>query len=225
MLPLAERLAEDGFEVIIPSLPGVAFSAAPDDQVRGLRFISQRIDSVMRGLGHGRYLVHGGDHVAVVADWLAVDTRDRHSCQHDRFSTRRSALWLRCNWRKRRDTRGNRLSHSGSREYKSRDRLFPAAAHAAGDRDLCARRQSRRLGRLPFPLLHRNSAHTSDSSVDAPRLEHEHDRQHEKRRERRNSQSPAQARQVADPSNHPWHYDSTRIAQGSQRREHTSASG
>jgi pimeloyl-ACP methyl ester carboxylesterase len=74
MLPLAERLAEDGFEVIVPSLPGVAFSPAPDDQVRGLRFISRRIDSLMRGLGHRRYLVHGGDHGAVVADWLAIDT-------------------------------------------------------------------------------------------------------------------------------------------------------
>jgi hypothetical protein len=63
-----------------------------------------------------------------------------------------------------------------------------------------------------FHLLHRYSALTSDSSVDVPRFEHEHERQHEKWRERRNSQSPAQARQVADPSNHPWHHDSTRVA-------------
>ena len=77
----------------------------------------------------------------------------------------------------------------------------------------------------PLPLLHHYRVLTSDSSVDVPRFEHEHERQHEKWRERRNSQSPAQARQVADPSNHPWHHDSTRVAQGSQRREHASASG
>jgi pimeloyl-ACP methyl ester carboxylesterase len=77
MLPLAETLASDGFEVIVPSLPGFAFSAAPDDQVRGLRFISRRIDRLMtEALGHSRYLVHGGDHGAVVADWLAIDTPD-----------------------------------------------------------------------------------------------------------------------------------------------------
>jgi microsomal epoxide hydrolase len=75
MLPLAERLADRGFEVIVPSLPGVGFSPAADDQVRGLRFISRRIDRLMTDvLGHQRYLVHGGDHGAVVADWLAIDT-------------------------------------------------------------------------------------------------------------------------------------------------------
>jgi pimeloyl-ACP methyl ester carboxylesterase len=77
MLPLAERVASAGFEVIVPSLPGVAFSQAPDDQVRGLRFISKRLDDLMVGvLGHSRYLIHGGDHGAVVADWIALDQPD-----------------------------------------------------------------------------------------------------------------------------------------------------
>jgi pimeloyl-ACP methyl ester carboxylesterase len=74
MLPLAERVAAAGFEVIVPSLPGVAFSEAPDDQIRGLRFISKRLDDLMvQVLGHSRYLIHGGDHGAVVADWIALD--------------------------------------------------------------------------------------------------------------------------------------------------------
>jgi pimeloyl-ACP methyl ester carboxylesterase len=77
MLPLAERVASAGFEVIVPSLPGVAFSQAPDDQIRGLRFISKRLDDLMVGvLGHSRYLIHGGDHGAVVADWIALDQPD-----------------------------------------------------------------------------------------------------------------------------------------------------
>jgi pimeloyl-ACP methyl ester carboxylesterase len=75
MLPLAEKLAADGFDVIVPSLPGFGFSEAPDDQIRGLRFISRRIDRLMTDvLGYGRYLIHGGDFGAVVADWIAIDT-------------------------------------------------------------------------------------------------------------------------------------------------------
>jgi pimeloyl-ACP methyl ester carboxylesterase len=77
MLPLAEKLAGNGYEVIVPSLPGFAFSEAPDDQIRGLRFISRRIDRLMTDvLGHRRYVIHGGDFGAVVADWIAIDTPD-----------------------------------------------------------------------------------------------------------------------------------------------------
>jgi pimeloyl-ACP methyl ester carboxylesterase len=77
MLPLARKLAEAGFEVIVPSLPGYGFSPAPDREVRGLRFIGGRISALMEALGFSRYLVHGGDHGAVIADWLAIDVPDR----------------------------------------------------------------------------------------------------------------------------------------------------
>jgi pimeloyl-ACP methyl ester carboxylesterase len=83
MLPLAERLALQGFELIVPSLPGFAFSEAPDDQVRGLRFISRRIDRLMTDvLGHRRYLIHGGDFGAVIGDWIAIDTPDHVAGLH-----------------------------------------------------------------------------------------------------------------------------------------------
>jgi pimeloyl-ACP methyl ester carboxylesterase len=75
MLPLAEILANDGFEVIVPSLPGFHFSQAADDRVRGLRFISGGLGRLMTEvLGHDRYLVQGGDFGAVIGDWLSVDT-------------------------------------------------------------------------------------------------------------------------------------------------------
>ena len=83
LLPLAERLAhperfggdpEDGFDVVVPSLPGFIFSDAPDDRPRGLRFMSRFMHQLMTGvLGYQRYMIHGGDHGAVVADWLALD--------------------------------------------------------------------------------------------------------------------------------------------------------
>lgn len=77
MLPLGQRLAEEGFEVIIPSLPGFVFLEAPDDQIRGLRVISRRIDQLMTEvLGHQRYLIHGGDFGAVIADGPACGEVD-----------------------------------------------------------------------------------------------------------------------------------------------------
>lgn len=77
MLPLANNLAEAGFEVIVPSLPGYDFSPALDNEVRGLRFIGTRIAALMEMLGFDEYIVHGGDHGAVIADWLAIDVPAR----------------------------------------------------------------------------------------------------------------------------------------------------
>jgi pimeloyl-ACP methyl ester carboxylesterase len=75
MLPLAQKLFDSGFEVVVPSLPGYGLSERPDDAVRGLRFISKRVDQLMTAvLGHAQYFVHGGDHGAVVADWIAIDS-------------------------------------------------------------------------------------------------------------------------------------------------------
>jgi pimeloyl-ACP methyl ester carboxylesterase len=77
MLPLAGQLADSGYEVVVPSLPGSVFSEPVDNQVRGLRSISRRIGQLMTEvLGHERFLIHGGDHGAVVADWLGIDTPD-----------------------------------------------------------------------------------------------------------------------------------------------------
>jgi microsomal epoxide hydrolase len=74
MLPLARLLKNAGLEVIVPSLPGYGFSQPADDQVRGLRFISARLHRLMTDvLGYERYIIQGGDHGAVVADWLAID--------------------------------------------------------------------------------------------------------------------------------------------------------
>jgi pimeloyl-ACP methyl ester carboxylesterase len=70
---VAPLLARD-FHIVIPSLPGYVFSEAPADGVRGLREISKSMHALMsETLGYSRYFVDGGDHGAVVADWLALD--------------------------------------------------------------------------------------------------------------------------------------------------------
>lgn len=66
--------AEDGFDVVVPSLPGMGFSEPPTDAPKGLRFIAGRINGLMTDvLGYDRYIAQGGDFGAVVAEWLAID--------------------------------------------------------------------------------------------------------------------------------------------------------
>ena len=67
-------LLGDEFHVVVPSLPGSVFSEPAADTPRGLRHISKHIHTLMVDvLGYPRYFVSGGDHGAVVADWLAMD--------------------------------------------------------------------------------------------------------------------------------------------------------
>jgi microsomal epoxide hydrolase len=93
LLPLAERLArperfagggpDAGFDVVVPSLPGFAFSDAPADSPRGLRFIAGLMHRLMTEvLGYPRYLAHGGDFGAVIADTLALERPEAVSGIH-----------------------------------------------------------------------------------------------------------------------------------------------
>jgi pimeloyl-ACP methyl ester carboxylesterase len=85
-LPLIDRLAhperfggraEDGVDVVVPSLPGFGFSnrlARP----LGPRATADLLNSLMTDvLGYEQYLLHGGDWGAIVADWTAVRHRDQ----------------------------------------------------------------------------------------------------------------------------------------------------
>ena len=70
---VVEPLA-DTFHIVAPSLPGFAFSEPIADAPRGLRAMSEHIHELMTTvLGYDRYIVQGGDHGAVIADWLAID--------------------------------------------------------------------------------------------------------------------------------------------------------
>jgi pimeloyl-ACP methyl ester carboxylesterase len=66
--------AGDGFDVIVPSIPGFAFSEPADDRPRGLRFLSGRLHRLMtERLGYQQYMIQGSDFGAVIGDWLALD--------------------------------------------------------------------------------------------------------------------------------------------------------
>lgn len=54
-------LAEDAYDVVIPSLPGFGFSSRPTEAGWGLERIGSAFDVLMRRLGYTRYVAQGGD--------------------------------------------------------------------------------------------------------------------------------------------------------------------
>lgn len=68
--------AEDAFEVVCPSLPGYGFSARPAEPGWGVERIAAAWTAIMRGLGHDRFLVQGGDWGSFVAHALARNHPD-----------------------------------------------------------------------------------------------------------------------------------------------------
>lgn len=73
---LIEPLVADGHDVVVPSLPGFAFSS-PLGSVVGPRRIAQRLHKLMVSLfGDARYFIQGGDWGASVSCWMAYQQPD-----------------------------------------------------------------------------------------------------------------------------------------------------
>ncbi len=71
LLPAAERLADEGFDVVVPSLPGFGFSDAPRAPGAHPGYIAERMHMLMSDLGYARYGVQGGDWGAHIGARLA----------------------------------------------------------------------------------------------------------------------------------------------------------
>lgn len=68
--------AEDAFDVVVASIPGVGFSEAPDGP-ESLRTSGHRYHALMtQVLGYDRFITHGGDQGAISAAWMAHDFPD-----------------------------------------------------------------------------------------------------------------------------------------------------
>jgi microsomal epoxide hydrolase len=68
--------AEDGFDLVIPSLPGYGFSAAPPRPV-GPRAVAKLWRGLMIDvLGYREFVAQGGDWGAAVTSWLGIDHAD-----------------------------------------------------------------------------------------------------------------------------------------------------
>lgn len=79
LLPLADLLAgsmdearDPGFDVVIPSLPGYAFSPAPSRVGTNVWGIADAWVEIMKGLGYARFIAHGGDIGAGVSTAIAL---------------------------------------------------------------------------------------------------------------------------------------------------------
>ena len=67
LIPL---LTQAGHDVIVPSLPGFAFSGQPDEPLTATT-VAERVRSALVELGLIRYVLHGGDFGSIIADELA----------------------------------------------------------------------------------------------------------------------------------------------------------
>jgi pimeloyl-ACP methyl ester carboxylesterase len=75
--PLADPAAHggeaaDAFHVVVPSLPGYGFSAAPTELGWDVGRTARAWDTLMRRLGYERYVAQGGDVGAAVTDAMAL---------------------------------------------------------------------------------------------------------------------------------------------------------
>jgi pimeloyl-ACP methyl ester carboxylesterase len=81
LLPLVPLLTDpdDGpaFDLVIPSLPGYAFSERPARVGLNYRSVAELWHGLMRGLGYERYGAGGGDFGAGVATLMALDDPER----------------------------------------------------------------------------------------------------------------------------------------------------
>ena len=64
--------ASDAFHVVIPSMPGYAYSGKPTTTGWGPERIACAWDVLMKRLGYARYAAQGGDWGAVVVDFMGV---------------------------------------------------------------------------------------------------------------------------------------------------------
>jgi pimeloyl-ACP methyl ester carboxylesterase len=91
LLPLAARLADPGafgadpalsFDVVVPSLPGFAFSSKPDHFGTNLFTIADQWAELMTALGYAQFVAHGGDFGAGVCAALGLRHPERLHALH-----------------------------------------------------------------------------------------------------------------------------------------------
>jgi microsomal epoxide hydrolase len=72
----------DGFDVVIPSLPGYAFSSAPSTLGTNVFTIADQWAALMATLGYSKFIAHGGDIGAGVSTALGLRHSDRMIALH-----------------------------------------------------------------------------------------------------------------------------------------------
>jgi pimeloyl-ACP methyl ester carboxylesterase len=70
--PRAHGIDGPSFDVVIPSLPGYAFSSRPASQPADYRYVAGQWHRLMQGLGYERYAAGGGDFGSGIATYMAL---------------------------------------------------------------------------------------------------------------------------------------------------------
>ena len=78
LIPL---LSEAGHDLVVPSLPGFAFSEAPSEPLN-VSGVADRMRELMTALGHERYAVQGGDWGSIIAARMAFDSPESVGALH-----------------------------------------------------------------------------------------------------------------------------------------------
>ena len=81
-LDVIPRLVEAGHDVVVPSLPGFAFSEIPDETLNVVAVAGRLRAVVEGGLGYERYAVQGGDWGAVISARIAFEAPERVAALH-----------------------------------------------------------------------------------------------------------------------------------------------
>jgi len=79
------KILRDDFHVVVPSIPGFGFSAAPSTAGLSNRKVAELLVKLMEGLGYSRFGVHGGDIGAGIGSWMAVLFPERLTALHLNF--------------------------------------------------------------------------------------------------------------------------------------------
>ena len=86
-LDLVEPLAAEGFDVVVPALPGFGFGGKPRERGWGVGRIADAFHALMtRELGYERYVVQGGDWGGIIAAQLGADHPDQVAGIHVNFA-------------------------------------------------------------------------------------------------------------------------------------------
>jgi epoxide hydrolase len=81
-LTAPEDPAQPAFHLVIPSLPGYAFSGKPSQSGWGIEKTADAWDQLMRALGYPRYFAQGGDWGAAVTIAMAVQNKGACGAVH-----------------------------------------------------------------------------------------------------------------------------------------------
>lgn len=71
-----------GFHVIVPSLPGFGFSEAPKGKGYGVTKMASIINTLMVNLGYDKYMYHGGDWGSIIGKRMASSHNDNCKAFH-----------------------------------------------------------------------------------------------------------------------------------------------